>query len=33
LLVASVIPSVHGICWEISTERYPKGFADAVATP
>ena len=33
LLVASVIPLVHGICWEISTERYLKGFADAVATP
>jgi len=25
LLVASVIPLVHGICWEISTERYLKG--------
>ena len=30
LLVASAVLLVYGIGWEISTERYLKGFADAV---
>ena len=30
LLVASAVLLVYGIGWEISTERYLKGFADSV---